>query len=76
MYAPYTGRRLFWDNCVDSKILSLPSIIIVGDLNLTIGGLEIWGIQAQLDPLSTLFSNLFDALDLRDVTPVELVPNW
>ena len=57
-------------------LLSLPNLILVGDLNLTLNASEIWGTRAQLDPLGPFFSRLFSEHHLVDVAPPSAGPTW
>ena len=57
-------------------LLSLPNLILAGDLNLTLNASEIWDIKAQLDPLGPFFSKLFSDHQLVDVAPPFAGPTW
>ena len=57
-------------------LLSLPNLILTGDLNLTLNVSEIWGTKAQLDPLGPYFSKLFSDLLLVDVASSCVGPTW
>ena len=35
IYRPYSKKRYFWDRLKSSSLLSLPSLILAGDLNFT-----------------------------------------
>ena len=59
-----------------SGLLSLPNLILAGDLNLTLNASEIWGTRAQLDPLGPFFSKLFSDHHLVDVAPSYAGPTW
>ena len=50
-YGPYHNREIFWNSVASGGLLSLPNLILVGDLNLTLNVSEIWGSKAQLNPL-------------------------
>lgn len=41
-YAPFIGRRQYWDQVTGSGLLGIDSLIIVGDLNFSMGFGEIW----------------------------------
>ena len=49
--------------------LTLPNMILAGDLNLTLNVSKIWGSKAQLDPLGPYFTKLFSDHQLVDVPP-------
>ena len=53
----------------DGGLLSLPNLVLAGDLNLTLNASEIWGPRAHLDPLGSFFTNLFSEHHLVDVAP-------
>ena len=57
-------------------LLSLPNLILAGDLNFTLNVSEIWGTRAQLDPLGLFFSKLFSDHHLVDVAPSYAGPTW
>ena len=59
-----------------SGLLSLPNIILTGDLNLTLNYSEIWGSKAHPDPLGPFFSKLFSDHHLVDVAPPCAGPIW
>ena len=68
-YGPYLNRDSFWNVVALGGLLSLPNLILAGDLNLTLNATEIWGSKAHPDPLGPFFSNLFSEHHLVDVTP-------
>ena len=45
-----------------------------GDLNLTLGVVEIWGLKAILDPLSDFFENHLAQLNVFNIEPIKLNP--
>ena len=55
-YGPYLNRDTFWSAVASAGLLSLPNLILAGDLNLTLNASEIWGSRAQLDPLGSFFN--------------------
>ena len=57
-------------------LLSLPSLILADDLNLTLNGSKIWGSKAQIDPLGPFFTKLFLDHQLADVAPSCAGPTW
>ena len=68
-YGPYLNRDLYWKFVADGGLLSLPNLVLAGDLNLTLNASEIWGPRAHLDPLGSFFTNLFSEHHLVDVAP-------
>ena len=45
-YGPYHNRDSFWNAVASGGLLSLPNLILAGDLNLTLNASEIWGPRA------------------------------
>ena len=50
-------------------LLTLPNLILAGDLNLTLNGYEIWGTKEIPDPLGPFFTKIFSDHQLADVAP-------
>ena len=75
-YGPYHNRDSFWNVVASGGLLSLPNLILAGDLNLTLSASEIWGSKALSDPLSPYFSKLFSDHNLVDVAPPYAGPTW
>ena len=57
-------------------LLSLPILILAGDLNLALNGSEVWGTKALPDPLGPFFTKLFSDHQLADVAPTCAGPTW
>ena len=75
-YGPYIHRDSFWNTAASSGLLSLPNLILAGDLNFTLNASEIWGSKAHLDPLGPFFSKLISDHHLVDVAPNCAGPTW
>ena len=58
-YGPYLHRDVFWTAAARGGLLSLPNLILVGDLNLTLNAYEVWGSKAHIDPLGPFFMQIF-----------------
>ena len=43
VYGPYSHRVNFWNDILTTGIISLPNLILVGDLNFTWSAAEVWG---------------------------------
>lgn len=56
--------------------MDLKTVIIAGDLNLTLNSSEIWGSRARSDPLHFWFQDFFCDHKLFDVLPMPLRPTW
>jgi len=54
---PYVGQVLFWESLLNKSCMQLKDIILGGDLNFSLGAVEIWGPKALSDPLG-IFSLL------------------
>ena len=67
---------VFWDNIVHSGLLNDPSLILAGDLNLTLSSTKIWGSINVVDPLANYFRENFENAKLFDVVPSVMVPTW
>jgi len=76
VYGPCSGRRIFWEQVEEKGLLSMDSLILVGDLNFTTTSDEVWGVGALIDPLASFFKELFANNHLVDIQPIELVPTW
>lgn len=55
VYNPYFDKQLFWDGLLSFGILNDPSLILEGDLNLTVLVNEVWGQRAKSNPLAIFF---------------------
>ena len=51
-------------------------MVLGGDLNLSLGAFEIWGVVVQLDNLSELFIGNLEQVRLLDIEPSKLTPTW
>lgn len=51
-------------------------MIIVGDLNFSMGREEIWGQKSRIDSMATYFRGLMEAFSLLDVPSDPLCPTW
>eukprot|EP00253_Pinus_taeda_P024864 PITA_24864 len=76
VYAPYKNRTPFWDNFFASGILDMDSLLIAGDLNVTLSPNECWGNCRDRDPLSEKIRMGLLSRNLVDVCPVQLKPTW
>jgi len=57
-----------------NDLLDQRNFILVGDLNVSTNIEEVWGMSVNLDPLETLFKELFSKHNFVDVIPEELMP--
>ena len=58
-YGPYLYHESFWNLVARGGLLSLPNLILAGDLNITLNGSEVWGTKTLPDPLGPFFTKLF-----------------
>ena len=68
-YGPYLHQEKFWDSVVWGGLLSIPNLILLGEMNLTLNGCDIWGSKAIPDPLGPFFTKIFFDHHLADITP-------
>ena len=59
---------------ISSGILNDPSLIVAGDLNLTLSSMKIWGPSNNNDPLGDFFRKYFEDANLIDVVLSVLMP--
>lgn len=76
VYAPYGDRKSFWQNVQVEGLLNLDNLILVGDFNLVLNDSEVWGVGANLDPLSNYFQHTFASVGLVDIIPSILELTW
>lgn len=67
VYAPYSDGKGLWGRVEDSGILDLSSLIMVGDFNLTMDQVDIWGTGTKEDRLGKFFRELFSLKSLKDI---------
>lgn len=51
IYAPCRDWLSFWEKLIDSELLDMESLMIAGDLNVTLESDEVWGAGRRNDPL-------------------------
>jgi hypothetical protein len=76
LYGPCVDKQSFWSNLDSSGLLSLPNLIIGGDLNLILSADESWGGSFLPGPTEALFKRIFDKNNLIDIRPNRLTPTW
>lgn len=52
------------------------SIILGGDLNFSLGDVEVWGPRARGDPHMDCFIHKLSDFEMMDVEPVKIKPTW
>jgi hypothetical protein len=61
VYGPCTNKPLFWNQLADSGLLSLPNLILGGDLNIILSADENWGGSFLSGPTEATYKELFDS---------------
>lgn len=74
-YGPQGEKCAYWESLAQSGLFNLSNLILAGDLVLTLGSQDSWGIRAQTSH-NTWFCNFFDSVALSDITPCPLAPTW
>jgi len=76
LYGPCQNRITLWKSIVDSGILSIPNLILVGDLNIILAEEEVWGGSGNIKNMDDFFKTLFQMNNLVDIKPTKLKPTW
>jgi hypothetical protein len=74
VYGSCKDRKLFWSSLVDNDILSIPNLVIGGDMKFILSSNEHWGGSFVLSPTEEFYRDLFISKKLIDVKPPKLVP--
>jgi hypothetical protein len=64
VYGPCLERKPFWTLLANNGLLSLKSLVIVGDLNLMVSNGEVWGGSASWDNLQVSSTHSFKHINL------------
>ena len=65
-----------YNNLLSMDCLKSACLIFGGDLNFSLGCLEIWGVKAWVDNLSDFLSEKLDSFGMIDIVPLVLTPTW
>jgi hypothetical protein len=76
VYGPCQNKFQFWSVLADSGILSIPNLILGGDLNITLSADERWGGTSSSGPREVFFRNIFQSRNLVDILPRKIAPTW
>eukprot|EP00253_Pinus_taeda_P006854 PITA_06854 len=76
VYAQCRNRSPFWERLFTSEILDIDSLLLVGDLNVTLSADECWGNCRKKDLLSDRLRMEFIRRNLVDVKPDQMMPTW
>jgi hypothetical protein len=74
VYGPYSDRRTYWDNLVESRVFRGNNVIVKGGSKLDFAFEIYLGEATKKDPLGYFFSHLFGTDHLFDIEPIKLVP--
>lgn len=75
-YVPYKNKIPFWEKFFASNLFDIESLMIAGDLNVTLRPDECWGCCRKMDPLADRIK--FELLNKNfvDIAPSEMKPTW
>jgi hypothetical protein len=76
VYGPCSNKPYFWNQLANSGLLSLPNLILGGDLNFILKAEEHWGGSFQPGPTEATYREIFATNNLIDVQPLCLMPTW
>eukprot|EP00253_Pinus_taeda_P017747 PITA_17747 len=76
IYAPYSHRYSFWDRFFTSDLCEIHHLLLVGDMNFTLGSDEVWGGGRHMDPLSDFLKARFLQWNFIDIAPSILTHTW
>jgi hypothetical protein len=76
VYGPCSNRPHFWNQLAASGLLSLPNLILGGDLNIILSADEHWGGPYLPGHSETSYKAIFAANNLTDIKPLSLAPTW
>jgi len=57
-------------------MLKVDNLILGGDLNFSLGEVEVWGLNSHPDLQSEHFNYLFSSNGLLDIDPRKILPTW
>ena len=72
VYGPCLNREVYWNSLLACSLLTLPNIIMGGDLNFSLGISESWGTHAIPDPLVEYFCTKIGEVDLLDIQSTKI----
>lgn len=76
IYAPYKNRILFWEKKFALEIFDIETLMIAGDLNVTLSSEERWGNSRKRDPLVDRIKYELLNKNLVDIIPSKMMPTW
>jgi hypothetical protein len=76
IYGPCSDRKRFWSLLADNGILSLPNLILGGDLNIILSAEENWGGNYLSGSSEIFYRELFASSNLIDILSTRLTPTW
>ena len=75
-YGTYGDIYQFWDQIQKDNFLKLPFLILGGDINFTVGIVEVWVEKSCLDPMGDFFIHSFEKEGMVDITQGPMRPMW
>jgi len=76
IYAPCRDRSPFWERLFESELLDMDSLMLAGDLNVTLNAEEVWGDGRKHDPLGDRLRKEFLHRNLVDIPQRKRMPTW
>jgi hypothetical protein len=75
-YGPYQDQALFWESLLNKSFMNFESLILGGDLNFSVGVIEVWGPKPRIDPLLDFLIHILGDKGMSDAFTVKLNPTW
>jgi hypothetical protein len=66
----------YWDKIFQMDWIQHGLVVLGGDLNFTLGALEVWGPATQVDYLLGYFLKKIEEVGMLDIEPTKLSPTW
>ena len=76
IYGLYQEHVELWDSFLGRSFFNQQDEILGGDLNLSLGVVEVWGLRASPEPFTYFFFHVVEQISLIDIDPVKLSPLW
>eukprot|EP00253_Pinus_taeda_P008693 PITA_08693 len=76
VYAPYKDRASYWDLFIASGILENEALLIMGDLNCTMGPDEVWGRGEKANSIGEKIKEAMMLFNYVDICLDSMSPTW
>jgi hypothetical protein len=73
VYGPYVNNGPFWESLLKNSLIKVDNMILGGDINFSLGEVEIWGPNSQPDHQTDLFDHIFSPNGLINISPLKLL---